>query len=116
MDRQSVLNYLAGLSECALAQLIHDTVQLKRVEHRYPNGDFQIDDALCLASCSFGSFKGQVDEGATIEVYAPPVNENAASKSHSLTEQGVCPKCRSLLISCSKTASCPICKTVVELT
>ena len=112
-DIESVQVFLQSLDDKDLVRLLQEVFVLRRNDKIYETGDFQYDDVMCLALCSFGSFNGKVDSKAIIELYA---SEGDGEKENNLCEQGVCPTCKSELISASKTASCPICRSNVFLT
>ncbi len=116
MNREQVINYLRDLSESEMAQIIHESAQTRREEMFYSNGDFQIDDAFALATCTFGAFGGNLDDGAIVELFAPAFDVDKPMIAGSLTEQGQCSKCKVRLISHYKRVLCPICKTENNLT
>lgn len=86
----------------------------RKNKKEYENGDFQIDDLMCLAICSYGSNDGVVDKKAIKELYASPLLNEA--EEDCLCEQGKCENCNTELISFAQVVECPICSEKVFLT
>lgn len=117
ITRDDVIDYLSSLGEAEAADLIFESLNHKRIEKKYENGDFQIDDAFTIATCTFGSSHGEIDEEAIIEIYAKPSDPNIKpNKKSKLSEQGACSLCKANLISYEKWVTCPICGTKNDLT
>lgn len=106
---------LADLSTKELAELLSLVFANRRERKTYKNEDFQFDDVLCLAKCSFGSNSGVVDEEAIIELYASPSTDEAEDEGV-LSEQGSCGVCKAWLVSSAQIAHCPICGEKAYLT
>ena len=115
MTKSDVKKYLQDLNELELVHLVNEVLIQRRDEKSYKNGDFQYDDVFCVASCSFGSTDGVVDDQATVELYAPVVTEESASEA-GLCNFSECGRCKTPLISEGKVANCPVCKEKVFLT
>lgn len=115
ISREDVKSYLESQDEIAVAEILYEVFCQRRDDKHYEGGDFQYDDVMCLALCSFGSSNGELDESSIVELYAPIIVDEAEKES-CLCEQGVCPQCKAELISSGKVAKCPICNTKAFLT
>ena len=75
MTKQDVIKFLSGLPELEIAEILYEVSAGKREEKKYVSGDFQIDNALCLAICSYGSFERKTDDMAIVELVALPIKD-----------------------------------------
>ena len=117
MSKQDVIKFLSSLSEFEIAEILYEASASKREEKKHDSGDFQIDNALCLAVCSYGSFENKPDDMAIVELVAMPSEDKVDNPSDAvLTEQGECDQCNTPLIGATKVAVCPVCKSEAYLT
>ncbi len=115
MNREKLVGHLSSLSVAELGDIINAVSRNLRKDKEFEGGDFEYDDILCLALCSFGAFKGEMDETAIIEVYSGAADETCLPGTP-LTEQSTCNVCGVSLVSNSKRVNCPICYAPNELT
>ncbi|MEL7024557.1 MAG: hypothetical protein AAGL69_12500 [Pseudomonadota bacterium] len=114
MTDEELIAELADLPASRLMTLLNTALSDRAKKKVYANGDTQYDDVICVATCTFGSNDGIVDECAIVEVCAQPTNDAVVLDDFS--EQGRCEVCSTLLIANAKKAVCPICGTVNHLT
>lgn len=119
ISKDDVIRYIESLGEAEAVELCHIALKNRRRKVERASGDFQIDDAYCIATCTFGRYEGKIDEEVIVELYAkPPVSlvSSAPGSSEVLSEQGECSLCGVSLISYIKRAVCPVCDTENYLT
>ncbi len=118
ITKNDIIQFITNLGETEAVELCFDALNSRRTKHQFENGDFEIDDVFCIAQCSFGSFEGEVDKRATIELYAKSYRENISppSTKYGLNQMGKCEFCKVELMSYDKWVICPVCETKNELT
>lgn len=113
--RSELVAALSELPERELVEVIYQVFRPLNEDRNYPNGEFEY-DRWCLAQSTFGRFRGETDAAAHIEVVALPAPEYEHIGWKHLCQQGQCEHCKSIIISVSKLALCPVCSQKVECT
>lgn len=116
MSNKQIKELLSKLSVPEIIEIMHDVLIEHKFREQYEDGDFY-QQSLALAQVTWGCTEGVIDKEPTIYMLGKVHPTVASAKwGDSISQDGKCTNCNSIVASQSKVAVCPICEQRVSCT